>query len=286
MLRVKNFFDKSLVTGHKRILQEYKTASRENRLKLLAGIIDTDGHKVPNANTIEITTKYQDLAEDYAFLCRSLGFRTSVSKKEHCKLNEKYYEAYTVRFSGELSSIPCKLKRKQSTESFKDGDPLKTSFKLENIGLGEYYGFTIDGDHLFMLGDFTVTHNTTDARIFAREIEPTIANIMEINCADHTGVDDVRDLVIEPSRTKPITGNYKIFILDECFAKGTSVYTKQGAKSIETIIPGEYVQHMNGFGKVTHVFKNTVKTENLFFIKINGKELITTKDHLFFKLKI
>lgn len=212
---LKNFFDKSLTIGHKRILHKYKTASREDRLKLLAGIIDTDGYKVPKVNTIEITTKYQDLAEDYAFICRSLGFRTSISKKEHCKFEDTYHEAYTVRFSGELSIIPSKLQRKRSTESFKDGDPLKTSFKLENIGLGDYYGFTIDGDHLFLLGDFTVTHNTTDARIFAREIESNESNIVEINCADHTGVDDVRQLVIEASKTKPLVGNYKIFILDE-----------------------------------------------------------------------
>ena len=56
---------------------------------------------------------------------------------------------------------------------------------------------------------------TTDARIFAREIESNESNIVEINCADHTGVDDVRQLVIEASKTKPLVGNYKIFILDE-----------------------------------------------------------------------
>ena len=57
---------------------------------------------------------------------------------------------------------------------------------------------------------------TTDARIFATEIEPVLTNTIEINCADHTGVEDVRSLVIEPSRIKPIVGQYKIFILDEC----------------------------------------------------------------------
>lgn len=29
------------------------------------------------------------------------------------------------------------------------------------IGDGDYYGFELDGDHLYLLGDFTVTHNTT-----------------------------------------------------------------------------------------------------------------------------
>lgn len=57
---------------------------------------------------------------------------------------------------------------------------------------------------------------TTNARIFATEIEPLKANIVEINCADNTGVDDVRNLVIEPSYVKPLAGKYKIFVLDEC----------------------------------------------------------------------
>lgn len=57
---------------------------------------------------------------------------------------------------------------------------------------------------------------TTSARIFANEIESNKSNIIEINCADHTGVDDVRSLIIDASKTKPLSGKYKIFILDEC----------------------------------------------------------------------
>ena len=57
---------------------------------------------------------------------------------------------------------------------------------------------------------------TTNGRILAREIEPCKSNIIEINCADHTGIDDVRTLIIEQSKSKPLQGKYKIFILDEC----------------------------------------------------------------------
>src|SRR5690606_17194333 len=39
-------------------------------------------------------------------------------------------------------------------------DVLRTGITVEEIGVGEYFGFEIDGDRLFMLGDFTVTHNT------------------------------------------------------------------------------------------------------------------------------
>ena len=35
--------------------------------------------------------------------------------------------------------------------------------KLEKLGEDDYYGFEIDGNHRFVLGDFTVTHNTVMA---------------------------------------------------------------------------------------------------------------------------
>jgi len=57
---------------------------------------------------------------------------------------------------------------------------------------------------------------TTSARIFSHEIESVKSNIVEINCADNTGVDDVRKFIVEPSYVKPLSGSYKIFILDEC----------------------------------------------------------------------
>ena len=57
---------------------------------------------------------------------------------------------------------------------------------------------------------------TSNARIFATEIEKNKSNIVEINCADNTGVDDMRRLVIEPSMVKPLVGKYKVFVLDEC----------------------------------------------------------------------
>ena len=159
------FIKQSTQTGHKRILHKYKTASRENRLKLLAGIIDTDGYKQNNSATMVITTKYKDLAEDYLFLVRSLGFRGTLREK-HIKLkNGQDYLSYDISFAGELSDIPIVLKRKRLEREFRDGDPLKTPFKLIDKGIGDYYGFTIDGNHRFVLGDFTVTHNTVTATI-------------------------------------------------------------------------------------------------------------------------
>lgn len=56
---------------------------------------------------------------------------------------------------------------------------------------------------------------TTNARIFANDLESCKSNIIELNAANRNGVDDIRSLVIDNSKAKPLQGNFKIFILDE-----------------------------------------------------------------------
>jgi ATP-dependent Clp protease ATP-binding subunit ClpC len=43
---------------------------------------------------------------------------------------------------------------------YKPFSQLVTDIEIQSTGVGEYFGFNIDGDGLFLLEDFTVTHNT------------------------------------------------------------------------------------------------------------------------------
>jgi ATP-dependent Lon protease len=38
---------------------------------------------------------------------------------------------------------------------------LSTSIRVTEVGHGDYYGFTLDGNHRYVMGNFTVTHNTS-----------------------------------------------------------------------------------------------------------------------------
>ena len=60
------------------------------------------------------------------------------------------------------------------------------------------------------------TGKTTTARIYAKTIESVNSNIIEVNCADKTGVDDIRGLILDSVKSRPMQGSYKVFILDEC----------------------------------------------------------------------
>lgn len=51
--------------------------------------------------------------------------------------------------------------------------PARTRLTITSIGVGDYYGFTITGNRRFLLGDFTVTHNTISA---VNAIEQTISD--------------------------------------------------------------------------------------------------------------
>lgn len=151
---------KNCINGRgKFITQRYLTSSYENRSKLLAGLIDTDGYL--NRNCYYITTKYCDLKENILFLARSLGFG-AYSKIKHAKIKSINFEGdyYRITITGDLNKIPCLVKRKQGNKRRQIKSVLRTGFSVEKLGTGKYYGFTLDGDGRFLLGDFTVTHNT------------------------------------------------------------------------------------------------------------------------------
>jgi hypothetical protein len=145
-------FLRSSADGGKRIDARYLRNSKEVRLQLLAGLIDTDGHLIDGC--YEIATKWEGLRDDILFLCRSLGLSVTHAIK---RVNDVEY--YRIYVSGDNHSIPC-ITRKKAAPRRQIKDALVYGFSVDTIGFGEYFGFAIDGNHLYLLADFTVTHNT------------------------------------------------------------------------------------------------------------------------------
>lgn len=150
--------------NNKHIPDDYLYASREQRLALLAGIIDSDGSK--NREGYAITQKNEVLAKQIIYLCNSLGFSCSCRKRT-AKIKELNFvgEYWYLHLSGNLSIIPVKLPRKK-IDLPKDGRRLcriegRTGIKVEAFGEGAWAGVVLDGDGRFLLEDFTVTHNSS-----------------------------------------------------------------------------------------------------------------------------
>ncbi len=145
----------------KRIPQLYLSNDRRVRLELLAGLVDSDGYYDDKYLVIEITQKNRQLAEDIKLLADTLGFRTSlVAKKASIRDHGYESEVYRVRIVGDLDEIPVKIPRKKPRPRKAARDVRHTGIRIEPDRVDDYYGFVLDGNHLFLLEDGTVTHNT------------------------------------------------------------------------------------------------------------------------------
>jgi hypothetical protein len=154
--------------NNKHIPLIYKANDREVRLQILAGIIDRNGYL--ESDYYEITQKNKTLVDDIAFLCRSLGFYTSITITKNME--------YRIYISGkDLDTIPvlCHTKKASSRKQIKDA--LNTDITIEPLDIDDYYGFEIDGNHRFLLGDFTVTHNTRIAKCLAKCLDIPFAQV-------------------------------------------------------------------------------------------------------------
>lgn len=147
---------------NKHIPEDYLINTKENRLELLAGLLDTDGYLRPDLKSnYEFTTKYKSLVIDVFNLARSLGFRVKQTDKV---VNNVLY--YRLSISGDLSKINCRVPRKSGGRFAKvDNNPNILSncsriTSIERVGVGEYFGFGLDGNKRFCLENYTVTHNT------------------------------------------------------------------------------------------------------------------------------
>ena len=151
---------------NKHIPFAYLTSCREDRLQLLAGLIDADGYRIDE--TFTFTQKNNRLATEVETLAKSLGFRVT-SKKVKSYGSEPagpvYSEANKISIGGDTWEIPTKSPRKQAKSKEKTSDPLTYGINVENKGMGTYYGFTLKEEPHFLLGDFTVTHNTIAGRV-------------------------------------------------------------------------------------------------------------------------
>lgn len=156
------------LVNNKHIPKEYLMNSRDVRLKILAGLIDTDGHvaKEQEGRRVTISQVNKILVENIILLAKSLGFIVNVTEKERnlesiFGREPKDYSTITlINISGEkLYEIPTLLPRKKCVGSASNKDYFRTSIEVKSKGIGTYYGWSVDENKRFLHQDFTVLRN-------------------------------------------------------------------------------------------------------------------------------
>ena len=123
---------------------------------------------------------------------------------------------------------------------------------------------------------------TTLGRIIAKELGCKGSDFREIDSADFRGIDTIRE-IRKQCQYKALESPVRVFLIDECFAKGTKVTMADGKrKNIEKVRKGEIIRNLSGSAKVSNTFINKIPLSRIGKLHLsNHSSIICSEDHLF-----
>ena len=157
----------------KYIPEEYKLGSIEQRWSLLQGLMDTDGNIYKdkgNRYNIQFSTSSPQLRDDIMEIAYSLGCSCSYRMSRAAGVRNAKHDQYTIKFNvpNELKYKFFRLERKKKIaleamnfHKKKRYDRISIVDIKKTEEICEQVCFAVDNDeHLFLVGDYVVTHNT------------------------------------------------------------------------------------------------------------------------------
>lgn len=170
-----DLFDKYSIKKTKGIPYNYLCNSRKARLLLLAGLLDTSETSGSETNCFKLSNYNKQMINDIVYLCRSLGLLCSRKIQNY---GSKIYKGVKIEhnicdihISGDvISQIPF-LKSHNINCKNNSKTELVSSIRVKRLKEDDYYGFMIDNNERFLLGNFIVTHNTKIIRSLADALD-------------------------------------------------------------------------------------------------------------------
>ncbi len=149
-------------TAPKHIPGEYLISDIEQRLELLAGLLDTDGSLNKKEHRYQFTTNEPTLRDDVVSLVNTFGWRTCITKYEKGMSSSGIYanKPYWVISFNPTMYIPCQLDRKKLYEFSKQR--MVSIEKVEKVRAGIGGNCITVEDGIYCVGKtLKPTHNST-----------------------------------------------------------------------------------------------------------------------------
>lgn len=157
----------------KYIPEEYLISSKQQRLRLLQGLLDTDGsvskRDESRQNNLSYYSTSVKLLKQVSELAHSLGYSNSIimNEKEGGKGGLIYFNVSGSEIENLLFAPTSKMERAKESNKIK-GKAHRDRIKVVSIEKLNYKEdqvcFTVDNEEsLFLVGEYVVTHNTRQA---------------------------------------------------------------------------------------------------------------------------
>lgn len=245
---LKKYLRKYNLLNNKHIPNEYLTNDRETRLKLLAGLIDTDGSVRANGHEIRICQGPANvrIIENTYTLAMSLGFCCGVKEGKSQwidkKTGDKKFSTYKeLTITGDrIYEIPTLLPRKKlcqlenNTHLIRCKSFMCSKFTLQEVGNGPYVGWQLhDKRGRFCLNDGLVVHNTPEGG--------SVGVVKNISYMTHITI---------PSNSESLYQYAEQYI-----SKLENMTSKEMNNNVKVFINGAWIGNSNDPIELYHAFK-------------------------------
>lgn len=182
--------------------------SRRIRLAFLEGMVEAAGWKITNSRDLFLKVGTEDQADSVIFLARSVGLRPEKDRRSGRRKSANIQHSalwWCVNLRARKSYFPGNSQKLEDSCEQR----IRARFVVRRLHKMPYYGFQLDGDGRFLLGDFLVTHNSLLAvqyccaqsmlgnnvlwATYEQSVEGDLAERMVANITD-TSLDQIRDV--------------------------------------------------------------------------------------------
>ena len=188
-------FNNKLLNHKLKIPNTYKYNSKTNRIKLLAGLIDSN---INSENCFNLSFNNNIIIDDIIFIARSLGFSFNLNK-----FNKNFYKILLIPTQKLYYEISIFLKNIKLCKKIKIKEQKLIPFIIKSKGIGNYCGFETNKNKRFLLNNFIVTHNSSIMKAIG-------TSLIMAQCGMYVPADSFEYGVFDSLYTR-ISGNDNLF---------------------------------------------------------------------------
>jgi len=190
---------------NKFVPKEYFKGSKEQRLELLTGLMDTDGTISRNGRTTFCSNSEQ-LVLDVMELCRSLGGKATITRNREAYLTELW-----------LNKPMFKLPRKLERQVF-DKDTKVAITAIVPIPAEKSQCIAVDNEeHQFIVEDYVRTHNTNIRGVRYKGVRPDIVVMDDVTTNESLTSETIQNTINDNFYKAVIPAlhptRYRIFVI-------------------------------------------------------------------------